>query len=93
MLKLDESFFLSFHLLLLLLLPLPPHSARYAEAAKEANWHAAMEEEMRALPDNETWDFVEKGKKKMTEYGTDRRKSDSKKSYDGPSTSKFWELG
>ena len=31
----------------------------------------------------------EKGKKKMTKYDTDRRKSDSKKSYDGPSTSKF----
>ena len=26
----------------------------YAEAAKDANWHATMEEEMRALTGNET---------------------------------------
>ena len=31
----------------------------YAEAAKDANWHAAMEEEMHALAENETWDLVD----------------------------------
>ena len=31
----------------------------YAEAAKDANWHAAMEEEMCALAENETWDLVD----------------------------------
>ena len=31
----------------------------YAEAAEDANWHAAMEEEMHALSDNETWDLVD----------------------------------
>ena len=31
----------------------------YAEAAKDANWRAAMEEEMRALTSNETWDLVD----------------------------------
>ena len=31
----------------------------YAEATKDANWHAAMEQEMRALADNETWDLVD----------------------------------
>ena len=31
----------------------------YAEAAKDTNWRAAMEEEMRALADNETWDLVD----------------------------------
>ena len=30
----------------------------YAEAAKDANWRAAMEEEMRVLEENETWDLV-----------------------------------
>ena len=30
----------------------------YAEAAKDANWRAAMEEEMHALVENETWDLV-----------------------------------
>ena len=29
---------------------------RYTEAAKDANWRAAMEEEMRSLVENETWD-------------------------------------
>ena len=28
----------------------------YAEAAKDANWRAAMEEEMHAMAENETWD-------------------------------------
>ena len=31
----------------------------YAEAAKNANWRAAMEEEMHALAENETWDLVD----------------------------------
>ena len=31
----------------------------YAEAEKEANCHAAMEEEMHALVVNETWDLVD----------------------------------
>ena len=31
----------------------------YVEAAKDANWHAAMEEEMRTLAENETWDLVD----------------------------------
>ena len=31
----------------------------YAEAAKDSNWCAAMEEEMRALDANETWDLVD----------------------------------
>ena len=31
----------------------------YAEAAGDANWRAAMEEEMRALSENETWDLVD----------------------------------
>ena len=30
----------------------------YAEATKGANWHATMEEEMRTLRKNETWDLV-----------------------------------
>ena len=30
-----------------------------AEAAKDANWRAAMEEEMHALAANETWDLVD----------------------------------
>ena len=30
----------------------------YAEAAKDANWHATMEEEMRALAENVTWDLL-----------------------------------
>ena len=30
----------------------------YAEAAKEANWRAEMEEEMLALAENETWYLV-----------------------------------
>ena len=32
---------------------------RYAEAAKDANWRAAMEEDMHALAENETWDLVD----------------------------------
>ena len=31
----------------------------YAEATKDANWHVAMEEEMRALDANDTWDLVD----------------------------------
>ena len=31
----------------------------YTEAAKEASWHAAMEEEMHALADKETWNLVD----------------------------------
>ena len=30
----------------------------YAEAAKDANWRAAMEEEMHTMAENETWDLV-----------------------------------
>ena len=31
----------------------------YAKAAKDTNCHAAMEEEMRALDANDTWDWVD----------------------------------
>ena len=31
----------------------------YAEATKDTNWRTAMEEEMRALAENETWDLVD----------------------------------
>ena len=31
----------------------------YVEAAKDSNWRAAMEEEMRTLVENETWDPVD----------------------------------
>ena len=31
----------------------------YAEAAKDANWHAVMEEEIHALAENETLDLVD----------------------------------
>ena len=31
----------------------------YAEAATDANWCTAMEEEMRVLAKNETWDLVD----------------------------------
>ena len=31
----------------------------YAEAAKDANWHATIEKDMHALADNETWDLVD----------------------------------
>ena len=31
----------------------------YVEAAKDANWRAAMEEEMHSLSENETWDLVD----------------------------------
>ena len=34
----------------------------YAQAAKDANWRAAMEEEMHALAENETWDVVDASK-------------------------------
>ena len=30
----------------------------YAEAAMDANWRAAMEEEMHALAENETWTWL-----------------------------------
>jgi hypothetical protein len=29
----------------------------YAEAAEDARWRAAMEEEMHAMAENETWDL------------------------------------
>ena len=32
---------------------------RYAEAEKDANWRATMEEEMPTLAENETWDLVD----------------------------------
>ena len=35
----------------------PPES--YAEAEKDANWCAVMEEELHALAQNETWDLVD----------------------------------
>ena len=31
----------------------------YAEVVKDTNWHAAMEKEMHALAENETWDLVD----------------------------------
>ena len=31
----------------------------YVEVAKDATWRAALEEEMRALAENETWDLVD----------------------------------
>ena len=31
----------------------------YAEAVKDANWRAAMDEKMHALAENETWDLVD----------------------------------
>ena len=31
----------------------------YAEAAKDDNWRAAMEEEIHTLAENETWDLVD----------------------------------
>jgi hypothetical protein len=31
----------------------------YAEVIEDANWHAAMEEEMHVLAENETWDLVD----------------------------------
>jgi hypothetical protein len=34
-------------------------SESYVEAAKDTNWHAAMEEEMHALEENGTWDLVD----------------------------------
>ena len=34
----------------------------YAEVAKNANWRAAMEEEMHAFAENETWDLLTHGK-------------------------------
>ena len=33
-------------------------SESYAEAAKDANWRAAMEEEMHTLAENETWTWL-----------------------------------
>ena len=34
-------------------------SESYAEATKDPNWQKAMEEEMHALMENETWDLVD----------------------------------
>jgi hypothetical protein len=31
----------------------------YAKAAEDANWRAAIEEEMHALAENATWDLVD----------------------------------
>jgi hypothetical protein len=31
----------------------------YEEATEDANWRTAMEEEMHALAENETWDLVD----------------------------------
>ena len=31
----------------------------YAKTTKDANWHAAMEEEIHALAEKETWDLVD----------------------------------
>ena len=31
----------------------------YAEASQDAKWKSAMEEEMKALAKNETWDLVD----------------------------------
>ena len=31
----------------------------YVEVTKDANWRVAMEEEMHALAENETWDFID----------------------------------
>ena len=31
----------------------------YAEAAKDPNWHKAMEEEMHAVTKNNTWDLLD----------------------------------
>jgi hypothetical protein len=31
----------------------------YTEAAEDTNWRAAMEEELHALAENETWDLVD----------------------------------
>ena len=31
----------------------------YAKAAEDVNWRAAMQEQMRALMDNETWDLAD----------------------------------
>ena len=31
----------------------------YAEVVEDANWRSAMEEQMRALTENETWDLVD----------------------------------
>ena len=45
----------------------------YVEAAKDANWHATMEEEMHALAENEIWDLVDtpKGVKYKVKYNID----------------------
>ena len=46
----------------------------YVEATKDANWRAAMAEEMRTLAKNETWDLVDtpKGVKPIgCRYNTD----------------------
>ena len=34
-------------------------SESYTEAPKDANWHATMEEEMRAIAENKTKDLVD----------------------------------
>ena len=42
---------------------------RYAEAAKDTNWCAAMEEEMHALAENETWNLVNQYKARLVAKG------------------------
>ena len=34
-------------------------SERYVEAAQDAEWRMAVEEEMYALAENETWDLID----------------------------------
>ena len=38
---------------------LVPNTESYAEAAKDTNWRAVMEEEMHAFAENETWDLID----------------------------------
>ena len=51
----------------------------YAEAAKGANWRVAMEEEMRALAENETWDLVDAPRKSSTSANEQLRRSTRQK--------------
>ena len=59
----------------------------YAEAAKDAHWRAAMEEEMHALAENETWDLVDVPKEKWRKLDAKAEKcilvgySDEQKGY------------
>lgn len=40
--------------------PILIETSSYEEASKVPRWHKAMEEEINALNDNQTWDFVPK---------------------------------